>query len=204
MEDITIFGKHLIDFPNLGELLFLFTTNFFFLLIIVRFIYMRLNKSREHVFTFVIFNLVIFFLCIMLSSVKLKVGFAFGLFAILSILRYRTETIPIKEMTFMFVCITLAVINALASDKVSILELVITNAIIAGSTYALETIWFKTHRLSRMIRYEKIENIKPQNKDILISDLKERTGLNVLDVDVETINFMTDTAQLKVYYSDDI
>lgn len=104
----------------------------------------------------------------------------------------------------MFVCITLAVINALASDKVSILELVITNAIIAGSTYALETIWFKTHRLSRMIRYEKIENIKPQNKDILISDLKERTGLNVLDVDVETINFMTDTAQLKVYYSDDI
>lgn len=203
MGDIEFIGRKLIDFPDLGEVFFLFGINFFFLFLIIKVVYMNTTKKREHVFTLFIFNIVIFFLCIMLSSVKLKMGFAFGLFAILSILRYRTETVPIKEMTFLFISITIGVINSLVSKKVSITEILATNVIIFAATYIIEWKWLRKYALSQSVKYERIELIGLSKRDELVADLTNRLGVHVTDVDVERIDFLTDTAILTVYYNAD-
>ena len=200
MKDIEVFGRKLIDLPDLGEILFLFTIDFLFVFFIVKFIYMNVTKSREHVFTFFIFNIIIFFLCTMLSSVKLKVGFAFGLFAILSILRYRTETVPIKEMTFLFISITVGVINSLVGKNVSVAEIVFTNGVILVTTYIIEWKWLRTYSNTKMIKYEKIEFIKPENKQELLDDLSTRLGCRVTDAEVDSVDFLNDTAMVKVFY----
>lgn len=197
-----IFGRELVDMPDLGDALFLFGIDAFFLMIIVRGIYMRISKSREHVFTFFIFNIVIFFLCAMLSSVKLKVGFAFGLFAILSILRYRTETVPIKEMTFLFVCLTIGVINSLVSKKVSIIEILATNTIITASIYVIEKIWLRTYSSTKQIKYENIDLIRPEKRQEMIDDLSTRLGYKVTDVEIGSVDFLNDTAIVKVFYDE--
>ena len=200
LSDITFLGSPLFDFPDLFELLFTFGINALFLAIVVRGIYLPANKNREYLFTFVVFNVVIFFLCSTMGSSKLKDGFAFGLFAILSVLRYRTETVPIKEMTYLFISITLAVINALLNKKISIIEIVVTNAMVAAVTYLLERIWIKTRMLHQTVVYEKIELITPEKRPELITDLKERTGLNVQNIEIVKIDLLSDSAQIKIAY----
>ncbi|MBO6518376.1 MAG: DUF4956 domain-containing protein [Bacteroidia bacterium] len=200
MKDFELFGRKLIDVPDTGDLLFLFGIDFIFLFLIIRFIYLRMSNNREYIFTFFIFNIVIFFLCAMLSSVKLKVGFAFGLFAILSILRYRTETVPIKEMTFLFISITLAVINSLVSKKVSITEILITNVVIVTSTYLVERLWLKGSTYSQKIKYEKIELIHTDKREELLADLNQRLGKEIKDIEITYVDFLTDTATIKVFY----
>jgi len=193
-------GSPLFDFPDLFDLLFKFGINSVFLFIIVKLIYLPANKNKEYLFTFVIFNIVIFFLCSTMGSSKKVEGFAFGLFAILSVLRYRTETVPIKEMTYLFISITLAVINALLNKKISVAEILATNAIVAGSTYLLEMIWVKTRFLYQLVNYEKIELIVPEKRQELIADLKDRTGLDIQQIEIVKINLLSDSAQLKVAY----
>ncbi len=200
MSELELFGRKLIDVPDIGDLLFLFAIDFLFIYLIIRFVYLRMSNNREYIFTFFIFNIVIFFLCAMLSSVKLKVGFAFGLFAILSILRYRTETVPIKEMTFLFISITLAVINSLVSKKVSISEIVITNVVIVTSTFLVERLWLRGSTHSQKIKYEKIDLIHTNKREELISDLNERLGREIKDLEITYVDFMTDTATIKIFY----
>ena len=197
-----IFNRELFAAPDIGDALLLFGINAFFLILIIRGIYMRISKSREHVFTFFIFNIIIFFLCATLSSVKLKTGFAFGLFAILSILRYRTETVPIKEMTFLFVSLTIGVINSLVSKNVSIFEIILTNTIITLSIFIIERLWLRTYSSTRMVKYENIELIRPSKRQEMIEDLSNRLGHTVTDVEIESVDFLSDTAQLKVFYND--
>lgn len=199
-DGINFLGSPLFDFPDFYELLFTFGMNAFFLLIIVKFIYIPANKRQEYLFTFIVFNVVIFFLCSTMGSSKFKNGFAFGLFAILSVLRYRTETVPIKEMTYLFVCITLAVINALFNKSISLLEILATNSCIVAILYILEIGWAKAKKSYQTILYEKIELIKPDKREELITDLKARTGLNVQSVEISSVNLLTDSAVLKVAY----
>jgi hypothetical protein len=135
--------------------------------------------------------------------VKLQLGFAFGLFAIFGILRYRTEALAIKEMTYLFVVIAIAVINALANKKISMAELMFTNVAIVGVTYVLERKWLLRHETNKTIVYEKIELIKPENYELLVQDLEQRTGLKIIRVQIGKIDFLRDVAEIRIFFFDD-
>lgn len=200
MGDVELLGRKLIDFPDLGDLILLFAVDFIFLVLIIRFIYLKMSSNKDYIFTFFVFNIVIFFLCVMLSSVKLKVGVAFGLFAILSILRYRTETIPIKEMTYLFVSIALAVINSMVGKTVSLVEILFTNSIIVFGTYMVQRTWLKDTRHTQKIKYENMELIHNERRGELIRDLESRLGKSIESIDIQTIDFVTNTVNILVYF----
>lgn len=133
----------------------------------------------------------------------MEMGFALGLFAVFGILRYRTEAIPIRQMTYLFIVIGISMINALSNKSVSIFEVLFTNGLITLITYLIDRLWFQTIEEKKNILYEKIELIKPENKQELIKDLKERTGLPIHEVKVEKIDFLRDTAAVTIYYNRD-
>ena len=133
----------------------------------------------------------------------MQMGFALGLFAVFGIIRYRTEAIPIRQMTYLFIVIGISMINALSNKSVSIFEVLFTNGIIALITYLIDRLWFQTNEEKKSIIYEKIELIKPENKQELIKDLKERTGLPIHEVKVDKIDFLKDTAAITIYYNRD-
>ena len=168
--------------------------------IIIKLIYQRDHNNNDFVFTYFMFNSLIFFFASILGSITINMGFAFGLFAVFAILRYRTDPIPIKEMTYLFIVITIGVINALSGDEVSIGALLFTNTALVGLTYFLEKYWQNNLLSSMNIDYEKIENVKPENHEALLADLKERTGLNIQDFQLSRMNFLRDTARIKIYY----
>ena len=133
----------------------------------------------------------------------MQMGFALGLFAVFGILRYRTEAIPIRQMTYLFIVIGISMINALSNKSISIFEVLFTNALIALITYLIDRLWFQTIEEKKNIVYEKIELIKPEKKQELIKDLKERTGLPIHEVKIEKIDFLKDTAAVTIYYNQD-
>ncbi len=182
------------------ELLIRFSLDIAIATFLIVFVYLRHQKKYEYAFTYYLFNALIFFVCYMLSSATLSIGFAFGLFAIFAILRYRTDPIPIKEMTYLFLLITLGVINALSSPTISVLELLIPNVTIASMAYLLERIWYKDALEELDIIYEKIDNIKPGREEQLLTDIKDRTGLTVVRYRILRTDFLRDTATIKIYY----
>ena len=191
------------DFPlELMNLIIRFGFNLTIAFIIIKLIYQRNHTNNDFVFTYFMFNSLIFFFAFLLGNVTINIGFAFGLFAVFAILRYRTDPIPIKEMTYLFIVITIGVINALSGAEVSYAQLLFTNMALVGLTYFLETYWRKNLLVRITIEYEKIENIKPENHDTLLADLKERTGLNIQSFEFRRMNFLRDTARIRVYYKE--
>ena len=195
-----LFGIDLYDSKDLIKLLFKFSIDLLFLFIIVRVIYYRIKEEKDYVFTFFMFNILTFFICFLLRKVPMEMGFALGLFAVFGILRYRTEAIPIRQMTYLFIVIGLSMINSLANKSISWLEILLANAIITIITYLIDRVWFSTIEQTKTILYEKIELIKPENEQELIEDLKQRTGLQIVAVKVDKVDFLRDTAQIKIYY----
>ena len=181
------------------ELIIRFGFNLFIAFIIVKLIYHREHTDNDFVFTYFMFNSLIFFFSYLLSNITINLGFAFGLFAVFAIMRYRTDPIPIKEMTYLFIVITIGVINALSKTEVSYEALLFTNVAIVGLTYFLETYWQKNLLVRHMVVYEKLENIKPENHDKLLADLKERTGLDIQQFEIRRINFLRDTFRIRFY-----
>ena len=185
---------------NLLDLVIRFAYNFITAFIIIKYIYFPKEKRREYLFTFFVFNMLIFFVCSFLKSIIMDVGFAFGLFAIFSILRYRTETIPIREMTYQFLVITMGAVNGLANPGTWHPELLFINMAILIFTLVLDSNFIMNEELSQFIKYEKIELIKPEKREALLADLRERTGLNIHRLKIKKINFLRDTADIVVYY----
>ena len=198
-----LYGIDFFDLEDFSKLLFKFGINFVFLIIIVRLIYYRVKDDKDYVFTYIMFNILTFFICFLLRKVPMEMGFALGLFAVFGILRYRTEAIPIRQMTYLFIVIGISMINALSNKSVSIFEVLFTNSLITLITYLIDRLWFQTIEERKNIVYEKIELIKPENKQELIKDLKERTGLPIHEVKVEKIDFLRDTAAVTIYYNRD-
>ena len=188
---------------DLINLMIRFGFNLSIAFIIIKLIYQRNRANNlDFVFTYFMFNSLIFFFAFLLSSITINMGFAFGLFAVFAILRYRTDPIPIKEMTYLFIVITIGVINALSGAEVSYAALLFTNITLVILTYFLENYWQKNLLLRMNIEYEKIENIKPENREILMADLKERTGLNIQSLEFRRMNFLRDTARIRIYYKE--
>jgi len=198
-----LYGIDFFDLEDFSKLLFKFGINFIFLIIIVRLIYYRVKDDKDYVFTYIMFNILTFFICFLLRKVPMEMGFALGLFAVFGILRYRTEAIPIRQMTYLFIVIGISMINALSNKSVSIFEVLFTNGLITLITYLIDRLWFQTIEEKKSIVYEKIELIKPENKQELINDLKERTGLPIHEVKVDKIDFLRDTAAVTIYYNRD-
>ena len=199
-EGLKFLGVELVNQKAFFKLLTKFVLNASFVFVIVRYIYFPTNRRKEYLFTYILISFTIFFLCYLLESVKLELGFALGLFAIFGIIRYRTDTVPIKEMTYLFIIIGVTVINALSNKKVSYSELLLANVTIVFLTYGFERIWLINNEQKKNILYEKIELIKPEKHQELIADLSDRLGIEVKRVEITQIDFLRDVAQLKVYY----
>ena len=185
---------------ELLNLIIRFGFNLSIAFIIIKLIYQRNPANNlDFVFTYFMFNSLIFFFAFLLGNITINIGFAFGLFAVFAILRYRTDPIPIKEMTYLFIVITIGVINALSGAEVSYGALLFTNIALVGLTYFLETYWQKNMLILRTVEYEIIENIKPENHEKLLLDLENRIGLPIKRFEIHRINFLRDTVRISIY-----
>ena len=182
------------------NLLLHFAVNLLVVTLIVRLVYCKCSTSKEFLFTYYMINILVFFICFTLKKYDLGIGMALGLFAIFGILRYRTETIPIKEMTYLFVVIGVAVINALSNQNMSYTELAFTNVTILLATAVLENLLLNQREMSEQVLYERIDLLKPERHAELVADLEERTGLSISRIELGQINFLQDTVQIDVYY----
>ena len=200
MEGLELFGIKLIDTKDFFNLLIRFILNFTVLYFLVKQLYYNISKRKDYLFTYLLIGTTVFLLCILLENVKLQLGFALGLFAIFGIIRYRTTTIPIKEMTYLFLVIGISVINALSNKKVSYAELLFTNIVILGVTYLLEKVWLLRHESYKTIIYENIDLIKPDKRKQLLEDLEARTGIKIARIEIGRIDFLRDTARIRLYY----
>ena len=166
--------------------------------ILIRFIYYPIYKNREFFFTFFIFNLIIFLITFLLNKVEMSMGAAFGLFAVFSMLRYRTEGISMKDMTYLFLVIAMGLITAISKGNWD--ELSLLNAIILVFTYLLESNVLLKKEASKTIQYENIEMIKPEFREQLILDLESRTGIKINRISINKVDFLKDTAVIRIYY----
>lgn len=187
---------------ELYQLLPGFILNLVISTIIIGFIYYPENRSKhDYIFTFFSFNILIYFVSGLLRDVQLTIGFGFGLLAVFSTLRYRTEPVRVKDMTYLFICITLPFMNTLfMATRITFSELVVINAFVVVVIFVLEKRWGVNYETAKEVHYEKIELIKPENYELLLTDLRQRTGLPVLRAEVVSIDFLRDTAQLVIYY----
>ena len=200
LDSLEFLGTPIFDPKDFFKLLVKTVFNLSIILIIVRYIYYPVTKNKDYLFTYFLISLTVFLLCVLLDSVKLELGFALGLFAIFGIIRYRTDPIPIKEMTYLFLVIGISVVNALANKKISYAELLFANFMIVGVTLGIEKIWLLRHESRKNVIYEKIELIKPEHRTELLADLKERTGIDVVRVEIRRIDFLKDIAHLRIFY----
>lgn len=193
-------GLNLEDFLGLIIRLFI---HFFFVFVLVRMIYYPIAKRKDFLFTYFLFSISIFTMCFLLENVKLEMGFALGLFAVFGIIRYRTDAIPIKEMTYLFVVIGMSVMNALINKKISLAELAFANSAIIALTYGLEKVWLLRHESQKLVLYERIDLIQSGKRNELLQDLELRTGIKINRIELGKIDFLRDTVMIKIYFYED-
>ena len=174
--------------------------NLVFLTIIIRFLYYSRTKRKDYLFTYYLIGTITFFLCFGLKKLDIDTGMGLGLFAIFGIIRYRTDAIEIKEMTYLFLIIGVSVVNALASNQVSISEVAVINLTVIAMTFVLENLWLMKHETRKTINYERIDLITPDKHQEMKADLEKRTGLVINRVEVGKIDFLNDTAQVRIFY----
>lgn len=187
------------SFDRLSGAFFLrFFLNCLSIAILLRFIYYPAARNKDYLFTLALFNIVIFIITYLLNRIEISLGFAFGLFAVFTMLRYRTQTINSKDMTFLVICIGIALLHAVS--PASIFELLVLNTLIIGSTYFLNSNLLIKNEFRKTIIYEKIDMIVPEKRRELVEDLRKRTGLNIHRITIGRVDFMRDTARIRVFY----
>ena len=172
-------GMQLCQPADVAQMLFRFVFNFLTVGAVIRFFYYPKSRRRDYFFTFSLINVSVFLLVFLLGSVKLKIGFALGIFAIFGIIRYRTESVPIREMTYLFIIIAMSVINAL-SVQFSIVEMLVANYLFLLSVWLLKSRLWMSHTACKLILYDRIDLIRPDMSEELRRDIERRTGLHVL------------------------
>jgi hypothetical protein len=180
-----------------------FALDFVVVFIIIRYLYYPTHQRKDYLFTYFLFNILIFFLSFLLSGITISVGFAFGLFAVFGILRYRTEAVPIREMTYLFMVITVAVINSMIHQKIQLSEVLFANAVIILITFILERVWLVKHETRKLVIYDKIHLIQPEMEAQLLEDLRLRTGLPVHRIEILRIDLLRDTVMINIFYFSD-
>lgn len=179
-----------------------FLANLVAAFLIIRLVYYPRGRCNNFVFAFIAFNTVIYFIMGLFSSVELSIGAGFGLFALFSILRYRTESLPVREMTYLFVMAALPILNSVLWGLAEYDKLLVTDLLVVLVLWVLDREWgFNRQQFQMDITYEKIELIKREKKEEMLADLRARTGLNVTDFEVLNINFLRDVAEITITYS---
>lgn len=201
VEQLEFLGIKFINVTDFTELLIRLAFNLLVSFVVVHFMYARQSKRKDFYFSYLSVGTIVFLLSFLLNSVKLELGFALGLFAIFGIIRYRTDPIPIKEMTYLFIVIGISIINALANNDVSFVELFFTNAAIVFGLWLLEKSLMLRQEESIRLIYEKIENIHSANKELLLADLHERTGIDINRYEIKKIDFLKKVAEITLYYN---
>jgi hypothetical protein len=196
-------GIKLVDAEDLIGMIIRLSVHLLFVFILVRMIYYPISRRKDFLFTYFLFSVSIFMMCFLLESVKLEMGFALGLFAVFGIIRYRTDAIPIKEMTYLFIVIAMSVMNALINKKISMAELTFANLVIIGVTYGLEKVWLLRHESQKLVIYENIELIKQGRHDELKLDIEQRTGIRITRFEIGKIDFLRDIVLIKIYFYED-
>jgi hypothetical protein len=200
-EPTRLFGIKLFD-SDFWELLMRLALNLSCSYFIILKVYRATRKESDYLFTFMVFSPMVFFITHLFSSVDLSIGFAFGLFAVFSILRYRTTQVHVKEMTYMFIIIALAVLNAIANNKISYTELLFSNLFIVALTIWLERRTAKNTTKTKTVHYDKIELIAANKQTELNSDLSNRLGIKVERTEIIEADFVEGKAKLRVYFKD--
>ena len=197
-----LFGLH----PNFFNadssiiLLLRLSLNLLFTFIVVFLIYVRRYGKNEYVFTYVMFNLITFTLCFLLRQVPIELGFALGLFAVFGILRYRTESIQINELTYLFVVIGIGILNAVVNDKISLGEVLIVNASITGLAAFLVYSSLGNNNLQLSVIYDDLPGLRTKDENALIADLSNRTGLEIDKIKIVEIDLLRDVAEIQIFY----
>jgi len=201
-EGIAAETSEIFSIAGLPELIIRFGINLVVIMVLVRWLYYTTTRRKDYLFTYILISTVVFLLCYLLESVSLQIGFALGLFAIFGIIRYRTNPMPIKEMTYLFLVIGVSVINALTAGT-SLFEILFANIAVVLITLGLEKVWLLRHISSKTIIYEKINLIVPEKHDEMMADLQQRTGItDIKKVEIGAINFLKDTCRMIIYYED--
>ena len=200
IKDKRISENKFIDVPHVKDLLIAFLINLISIMIVVRGLYYPKCKRGEFFFTYILIAISTFMLIYVLGDVKLKAGIALGLFAIFSIIRYRTEQVAIREMTYLFIIIALSAINGLTVSELSYGEVLIINSLFIASIWICESKLLISHYSYKVIKYDNVNLITPDKREELIADLQKRTGLNIEKVEVGSIDFLKDAAIIKMYY----
>ena len=196
---ISFLGVPLCDTQSLLHLLMRFAFNLLISWLIVRICYYRKSQRKDYVLTYMLFSSAMFLLIFLMENVNLQIGLTLGLFAIFGVIRYRTETVPVREMTYLFVIIATSVINGLALN-ISYVELIVANALIFLLIWAMESRVLLRHTSAKLVIYEKIQLITPERREEMIADLEQRLGHKVNKVEVGHVDFLRNVAFVKVYY----
>ena len=199
MEELELFDTPMVDAASMGQLLLHLAINLIFCGFIIHKQYYPKSKRRDYYFTFALISLSIFFMIFLLGSVKIKVGFALGLFAIFGIIRYRTEQMPVREMTYLFILIAVSVINALAVT-LTYAELLLTNCLFVCFIWLFEDIPWIKHVSEKLVKYDRIDLITPEHYDEMKADLEKRLGIPIIRFEVGAVDFLKDIAMVKVFY----
>lgn len=167
--------------------------------ILVRFVYFRTTQKRAYASSYILFGLSVFLITSQLASVEISIGFAFGLFAIFSMLRYRTESINVKEMTYLFLVIAMSLLSGISATNQLVLGLLL--GLICLLAHITETSLLLPKLQECTVEYERIENIVPARREELLADLRERLGVDVRTIETESVDFLRDTATLKIQFA---
>lgn len=190
--------KEFLDVGDWVRLTSRLTLNLAFAWFVIRGIHFRRYRNHDLAFTYLLFNVITFSVCFLLRKVPIELGFALGLFAVFGILRYRTEPIRTRDLTYLFVVIGLAILNAVANNKVSFAELMTINLVIVSLTWAMSAGPFGGREITHHVVYDNLSLLGPGKRAELLDDLTTRTGLTVLSVEVDDLNLLNDTARLNV------
>ena len=204
MKDISFFSPENFTFTaSMGQLLGSLLLNTLVSWIVVHFLYYPKGRRRDYYFTFILLSVSIFMLIALLlhNQSDMGIGAALGLFAIFGIIRYRTESVPIREMTYLFFLVALSVING-KCDILTFVEQISINAILVGCVWACENFLTTSNEGCKFVKYDNIDLIKPERYDELKADLEERLGLKITRVEVGAVDFLTDMTMLRVFYID--
>lgn len=193
------FGIPLFD-DDFYKMIFRFLINIFFLTALIKYSYYKFSEKADYLFTFYLVGTIVFFLCFTLKKYEIDLGLALGLFAIFGILRYRTDPLKVREMTYLFVVIGLSLVNALSNKKMSYTEIFVANSIVVAMAYFLDRYWNQQKTNTKDILYESLEHIRPEHHELLKAELEHKLGFEILSISLGQIDFKAETVKIKIRY----
>ena len=193
------FGIPLFD-DDFYKMIFRFLINIFFLTALIKYSYYKFSEKADYLFTFYLVGTIVFFLCFTLKKYEIDLGLALGLFAIFGILRYRTDPLKVREMTYLFVVIGLSLVNALSNKKMSYIEIFVANSIVVAMAYFLDRYWNQQKTNTKDILYESLEHIRPEHHELLKTELEHKLGFEILSISLGQIDFKAETVKIKIRY----